>query len=441
MPDPLRIVVIGGVAAGPKAAARARRMAPDAEITIVERDEFLSYAGCGLPYYICGAVEAAEDLMTTPIGVVRDPAFFDKAKAIRVLNRTEATDIDREAREVGIKDLTSSEVSRLPYDKLVIATGAYPVVPPIEGADLGQVLRLKSIHDAEAVKRCATGSCRRVTVIGAGLIGMEMAEAFKECGAQTTVVELLPQILPMLDPDIALLVQNHLDSLGVTVMTGTRVLGLEGDGDGNVAKVVTDAGDVDSEVVLLSIGIRPEVSLAEACGLGLGESGAIKVDASMQTSDPDIYAVGDCAEKQNIVSGKAVFAPLGSIANKEGRVAGTAVAGGSETFAGTTGTAAVKVFDWNVARAGLTLTEARAAGIDAGSVLVPGPDKAHFYPGAKPIYLKLIMDRATRKLIGIQAVGMGDVVKRVDVVVTERKGGMKGDKVDKREMAYAKQYS
>jgi NADPH-dependent 2,4-dienoyl-CoA reductase/sulfur reductase-like enzyme len=200
MEQQLRIVVIGGVAAGPKAAARARRLAPNAEITVIERDEFLSYAGCGLPYYVSGVVETQNELMETPIGVVRDPAFFQKVKAIKVLNRTEATAIDREKKEVEVKHLGSGETRRIPYDKLIVATGAEPVEPPIPGGDLHNVFRLKSVHDAEELRGITSSACPRAAIVGGGLIGMEMTEAFCECGKYTTIIELLPQLLPMIEP-------------------------------------------------------------------------------------------------------------------------------------------------------------------------------------------------------------------------------------------------
>ncbi len=441
MDHPLRIVVIGGVAAGPKAAARARRLAPDAEITIVERDEFLSYAGCGLPYYISGAVKEQAELMCTPIGVVRDPAFFDKVKGIKVLNHTEALSIDRDAKVVQVRDLPTHQTSTLPYDKLVIATGARLIEPPIAGRDLANVFRLKDVHDAEAIKAMVAQACRRVTIIGGGLIGMEMTEAFHECGKLTTIVELLPQIMPMLDSDIAALVEQHLQSIGVTVMTGTRVLRLEGDDEGHVCKVVTERGAIDTELVLLSIGIRPEATLAEQAGLQIGSTGGVKVDEFLGTSDPDVYAVGDCAEKQCVIAGVPCFQPLGSVANREGRVAGTNIVGGEERFPGVAGTAAVKVFDWNVARAGMTVQQAQDAGRDVVSVVVPGPDHAHYYPGAKPIYLKLTVERGSRKLIGIQGVGPGDVTKRVDVAVTAMAAGMTVDQIAQLDLCYAPPYA
>jgi len=442
MAQPLRIVIIGGVAAGPKAAARARRLAPKADITIIERDELLSYAGCGLPYYIAGVVKEQKELMCTPIGVVRDPAFFQKVKAVKVLNQTEATLIDRAHKEVEVRYLPSGEVTRLPYDKLIIATGAEPVEPSIEGADLKNVLRLKGLHDAEAFRAAmAPGACRRVAIIGAGLVGLEMTEALSACGASTTLIELMPQILPMLDEDMALLLTRHLESLGVTVMTGTRVLRLEGDDEGCVCKVVTDRGEVDTEIVLLSIGIRPNVRLAREAGLPIGPSGGIRVDETLRTSDPDIFAAGDCAEKRSLISGLPVFAPLGSVANKEGRVAGTNAAGGSERFPGVTSTAIVKVFDWNVGRAGLTEREAKALGREVVSVVVPSTDIAHYYPGAKPVILKLIVSRADRRLLGIQGLGTGEVAKRIDVAVTAMTAGMTVGQVGTLDLAYAPPYS
>ncbi len=441
MDQPLRIVVIGGVAAGPKAAARARRLAPDAQITIIERDEFLSYAGCGLPYYVSGLVETQSELMETPIGVIRDPQFFQKVKDIEVLNRTEATRIDRDNKEVEVKNLLTGEVSRVGYDKLIIATGAEPVEPPIPGNDLQNVFRLKDVHDAEKLRGITRTECPRAAIIGGGLIGMEMTEAFCECDKFTTIIELLPQILPMIDADMALLLTNHLESLGVTVMTSTRVLRLEGDSEGKVQKIVTDHGDVAAEIVLLSIGVRPNVKLAQEAGLLIGPTGGIYVNEYLHTSDPDIFAAGDCAEKRCFVAGMPCFLPLGSIANKEGRVAGSNAAGGSERFMGVTSTASVKVFDWNVARAGMTVQQAERLGAEVVAVLVPSPDIAHYYPGAKPIYIKLVVERGTRRLLGIQAMGPGEAIKRVDVAVTAMTAGMTVDQIALLDLAYAPPYA
>lgn len=442
MSEPLRIVVVGGVAAGPKAAARARRLAPEAHITIVEKDEILSYAGCGLPYYISGMVENRNDLMATPIGVLRDPEFFAMVKDIDVLNRTEAVAIDRDARELEVRDLHSGEVRRLPYDKLILATGAEPFHPPIPGSELDNVLQLKRVEDADRLRtEILNGTCPRVTIIGGGLIGMEMTEAFTECGSAVSIVEMLPHVLPMLDPEMSTLVEGHMREVGVQVLNGTRVERIEGDDNGHVARVVTSSGTFPAQLVLESVGIRPNVELARSAGLLIGVSGGIHVNHYMQTSDPNIYAAGDCAEKTCFVRGTDCFLPLGSVANKEGRVAGSNAVGHITRFPGVAGTTALKIFDWNVGRAGLSVSQANELGIPVISATVSAPDKPHYYPGTKPIVLKLIAEKATRRLIGIQGVGEGDVIKRVDVAVTAMTAGLTVDEVANLDLAYAPPYS
>ncbi len=442
MGKPLKIVVIGGVAAGPKAASRARRLAPDAEITLIEKDKILSYAGCGLPYYISGMVEDRNELMATPIGVLRDPEFFAKVKNINVLNLTEAVKIDRKAKTVEVRSVTTGETQVLPYDKLIIATGAEPFEPPIPGKDLENVLQLKRVEDADKFRALMNkGTCPYVAIIGGGLIGIEMMEALTECGSTVSVIEMLPQVLPMLDEDIARLVEKHMRSKGVKVLTSTKVERIEGDADGKVTHVVTDKGEVRAQLVLMSIGVRPNVKLAKEAGLLLGPRGGILVDEYMQTSDPDIFAAGDCTEKRCFVQGIQCLAPLGSVANKEGRVAGSNAVGVPERLPGVVQATAVKVFDYNVGRAGLTERVARQAGIDVVTCTVAAPDKPHYFPGAKPIILKLVAEKASRKLIGIQGVGTGEVMKRIDVAITAMSAGMTVDEVAHLDLAYAPPYS
>ncbi|MGD9494930.1 MAG: FAD-dependent oxidoreductase [Armatimonadota bacterium] len=442
MTQSVRIVVVGGVAAGPKAAARARRLDPEAEITIVEREELLSYAGCGLPYYISGMVEDRTELMATPIGVLRDPQFFAQVKNINVLNRTEAVAIDREAKELVVRHLPTGETRRLPYDRLIIATGAEPVNPPIPGRELGNVLQLKQVEDADRFRETlASGACPFVAIVGGGLIGMEMTEAVTECGSAVTIIEMLPQVLPMLDADMAALVEKHMRDVGVTVLTSTRVERIEGDERGMVSRLVTSKGEVPAQLVLLSVGIRPNVALAREAGLLIGPSGGIYVNEYMQTSDPSIYAAGDCAEKSCFVRGTPCFLPLGSVANKEGRVAGSNAVGHVERFPGVAGTTALKIFDWNVGRAGLSVRQAGELGIPVVSATVSAPDRPHYYPGTKPIVLKLVAERATRRLIGIQGAGEGEVIKRIDVAVTAITAGMTVDQVANLDLAYAPPYS
>jgi len=437
-----RIVVIGGVAAGPKAAARARRLDASAEITIVEKDELLSYAGCGLPYYISGLVEDRRQLMATPIGVLRDPKFFAQVKNVRVLNRTLAVRIDRAAKAVEVVGVESGESQRLPYDKLILATGATPVNPPIPGRDLRNVWQLKQVEDADRFREYLQRvEHPNVAIIGGGLIGMEMTEAIVEREGSVTVIEMLPHVLPMLDADITHLLEKHMRDIGVNVLTSTRVERLEGNGDGCVARVVTSRGTFDADLVLLSVGIRPNVDLAKEAGLIIGPSGGVYVNDYMQTSEPNIYAAGDCAEKSCNIRGTSCFLPLGSVANKEGRGAGSNVAGHIERFPGVQGASALKVFDWNVGRAGLSVEQAEELGIPVISATVSAPDRPHYYPGNKPIILKLVAEKASRRLIGIEGVGPGDVLKRIDVAITAMTARMTVDEVANLDLAYAPPYS
>jgi NADPH-dependent 2,4-dienoyl-CoA reductase/sulfur reductase-like enzyme/rhodanese-related sulfurtransferase len=440
---PKRYVVIGGVAAGPKAAARARRLDPDAEITIIEKEEILSYAGCGLPYWISGLVKDRNTLISTPVGVLRDPQFFAKAKDIRAMNRTEATEIDRDRKEVECRSLETGEVSRVPYDKLVIATGSRPFDLPIPGADLKKVLHLKDPDDASQLRDAISVGCRKVAIVGGGLIGCEMTEAVSECGKQVTIIEMLPHILPgMLDEEMALILEKNLKQQGVSIQTNTRVERLEGNDKGEVAKVITSDGLViDTEFVLMAVGVRPVTELAQKAGLEIGEKRGIKVNSRMQTSDPDIYAAGDCIEHPLTLTQETSLWPMGSVANKEGRVAGTNMTGGDEEFAGIVQTNVVKVFDQNVGRTGLTEASAIEKGYDVTTAIVASPDRAHYYPGAAPIVMKAIADTNTRKLLGLQGIGKGDVVKRVDIASTAIFAGMTVDHVANLDLAYAPPYS
>ncbi|MCC6697094.1 MAG: FAD-dependent oxidoreductase [Candidatus Hydrogenedentes bacterium] len=435
-----RVVVIGGVAAGTKTASKITRLRPDADVTVLEKGEFLSYAGCGLPYFVSGVVKTQHELMATPVGVVRDSVFFSKVKNVHVLNHTEALAIDRTRKHVRFRRADNGEESELPYDKLMLGTGANPVIPPLPGVELRNVFTLHGVHDAVGVRdMLREHRALDVVIVGGGLIGLEMTEALVETGCRVTVVEMLPQILPMLDWEMAKQVEQHLESHGVRVMTGTRVLGFEG--DGAVHHVRTDHGELSADMVILSVGVRPNVSLAVAAGLKLGPTGAIAVNDRMQTSDPDIYAAGDCVENKNLLTGKPCFVPLGSTANKQGRVAAINICGGDDTFPGVLGSTVCKVFDFCVGRTGLTETEARREGIDVETVLAPSPDKAHYMPTAKTLMLKLVIDRGSRKLLGAQAVGPGDGSKRIDVAAMALTASMTVDQLDKVDLCYAPPFS
>ncbi len=435
----MKVVVIGGVAAGPKTASRINRLRADAEVTIVEKGEFLSYAGCGLPYYISGVVKDSKELMSTPAGTVRDSSFFEKVKNAKVLNHTEALKIDRAAKRVLVRMSDGTE-QLLPYDKLVLATGAESVVAPIAGIELGNIFNLKDIHDADRIKaKLAEHQALNAVIVGGGLIGVEVAEAFSAMGCRITIVEFLPHILGLMDPEMAQLVEKHFESKGVRVLTGTRVT--EFRGDGNVAMVITDKGELPADIVIISVGVRPSSRLAQEAGIAIGPTRAIAVNAQMQSSDPDIYAVGDCAEKRNLITGRPAYVPLGSTANKEGRVAANAICGEKDSFPGILGSAICKVFDYSVSRTGLGEREAIEAGYDVVTCLAPAPDRPHFMPDAKPLFLKLIADRKSRRLLGAQATGPGNADRRIDIAAMALTTAMTVDQLANADLTYAPPYS
>jgi NADPH-dependent 2,4-dienoyl-CoA reductase/sulfur reductase-like enzyme/rhodanese-related sulfurtransferase len=435
----MKVVIIGGVAAGPKAASRINRLCAEADVTIIEKGELLSYAGCGLPYYISGLVKDSKELMSTPVGTVRDTAFFRNVKNAKVLNRTEAVAINRKQKTVTVKTRDGAE-QILPYDKLVLATGAESAVPPIPGIRLKNIFNLKDIHDADAIKATlAEHKAINAVIVGGGLIGVEVAEAFSEMGCRITLVEFLPNILSIMDPEMAALVEQHFEAKGVKIQTGTKVTAFNG--TDRVEKVITDRGEFPADIVLVAVGVRPSTRLAQDAGLDIGPTRAIAVNDQMRTSDPDIYAVGDCAEKKNIITGKPAYVPLGSTANKEGRVAANAICGMNDSFPGILGSAICKVFDFTVARTGLSEKEARDAGYDVVTCLAPAPDKPHFMPSAKPLFLKLIADRKSRKLLGAQATGPGNAERRIDIAAMALTAGMTADQLANADLIYAPPYS
>lgn len=441
----MRIVIIGGVAAGPKAAAKIMRLNPEAQVTVLEKGDVVSYAGCGLPYYVSGVVREQKELMATPVGVVRDSAFFQKVKNVTVKIRTEALEIDRAGKRVKIRDLSAGEEAWLPYDKCVIATGATPIVPRIPGVELDGVHTLHSVRDAEAIKALvAKRKAQNAMIIGGGLIGVEAAEALRETDCAVTIIEMLPQILNLLDWEMAHLVAEHMKSKGVTVLTGIAAREILDcpEVPRRAAAVQTDRGTFPADLVLLAVGVRPNIALAKAAGLALGQrTGAIVVDEHQRTSDPDIYAAGDCVECKHLITGQSCFIPLGSNANKQGRVAAMNVCGIKERFPGVVGSAVCKVFDFCAGRTGLTEAEARAAGYRVVTALVPGPDRAHYMPTNKALFMKLVADRATGRLLGLQVAGPGEGAKRIDVAAMALTAGMTIDALANADLCYAPPYS
>ena len=417
---PEKILIVGGVALGPKAASLCKRLMPDAEVTLVDENVYISYGGCGIPYYVSGEVQNLDDLRATPYHTIRDPEFFRAMKGVTVRNQTRALSIDRAAKTLLVKDVISGKEEELPYDKLVLATGASPRVPPVEGKDLKNVLSLTRLEAADAIRTaCQEGKVNEAVIVGGGFIGLEAAVALADMwGVKVSVVEMMDQILPgVLSHSLARMAEHDCVSHKVDVYTSEKVLKLEGK-DGAVSKVVTDKRELPAQLVIFAAGFIPNGRLAKDAGLDVAPFGAVVVDEHMRTSDPAIYAGGDCVAIRNIITDKLGYLPLGSMANRQGRVIGTNLAGGDATFPGYVGTWAVKLFEMSFCGTGLTVERARKEGYDAIGVSVEQLDRAHFYPEKNMMSLELVVDKPTRRVLGIQgACSAGDALKaRVDAV-------------------------
>ncbi|MGL4818784.1 MAG: FAD-dependent oxidoreductase [Bacilli bacterium] len=426
----MRIIIIGGVAAGTSAAAKARRNIDTAEIVLYDKDTHVSYSGCGLPYYIGGEIEEIDEL--TP----RDAAFFKKKYEIDVRTGHEVTEIDRENKTLTVKNLNTNETFTDTYDKLVIATGASAFVPPIEGANLPHVFVLRNVNNAIQMRTFVdTNAPKKAVVVGSGFIGLEMVENLVNRGIDVTLVEVGQKLTPNLDGDMAKLLQGELTKRKVTVKLGAAVTKIELD------HVELSSGEtIATDLVLLATGVRPNVQLAKAIGLELGVTGAIKVTNQMQTNDPDIYACGDCVETFNSISGKPVYRPLGSTANKTGRIAGDAMTGGSLVYRGNLSTGIFQIFDMTVAATGLSEVEAKNEGYDVMVCHNIKPDKPHYFNG-KEMTIKGIADRETGRLLGVQIIGPSGVDKRIDVFATLITYGANVEELFHLDLAYAPPFS
>ncbi|SPF50218.1 FAD-dependent pyridine nucleotide-disulfide oxidoreductase [Syntrophobacter sp. SbD1] len=443
MKDGIRVLIIGGVACGPKAASRLKRLMPNADVTMIERGRLVSYGACGLPYYVEGTFPDVGMLCETPASVKRTPVFFEKVKGFHTLTRTEADLIDRNRKIVRVRNLDSGTQSELPYDKLVLATGSRPIVPPIEGIDLKNVWFMRHPDDAESmVEQIENQKLRHAVLVGAGYIGIEMAEALRGRGLEVTLIEIFDQILPQfLDFEMAALAAKHLRSKGVRLILGEAVNSIEG--NGMVSAVVTENNRIPADLVVIGAGVRPNDELAREAGLACAPKGGIIINSYCQTSAPDIYAGGDCVVNQCMdpVIKDPVFVPLGSTANKHGRTIADHIAGISAPFPGISATGICKAFDYNLGRTGLTEKQARLLYPDIETTIWSGPALPHYIPQSKPLIIKMVASRRSRKLLGVQVVGMGDAAKRIDVAATALFFGATIDELAVLDLAYAPHYA
>ena len=430
--------MIGGSAAGPKAASRARRLDPDADITIIQKENDLSMASCGYPYYVGGVFDERNKLICTPTGVVRDPNFFMNAKGIKAMNNTEATEIDTENKTVKYRGLMNGEEGTVEYDKLIIATGARPKMPPVKGLDLEGITTLQSLGDADYLRKVRDeGKIKKAVVVGGGLIGLETCEALQLAGIEITVIEMMPQIMMFMDWQLAKILENNIRNWAANVITGNAVAEFLGE-DGKLTGVkLANGTELPCELAVVAIGVTPNVELALKAGIDIGETGGINVDEFMQTSDPDVYAIGDCIEIPNLVNGKKVLAPYGDLANLQGRVAGeNAATENVARFPGCIQTGICKVFNYNAGTTGIFEREAEEAGFDPVSVITASPDKPGFMGGLLLIN-KMVADRKTGRILGFQCVGPGDVSKQVAQAAVAIKGGMTVDDMVNADLPYA----
>ncbi len=426
---PKRLIVIGGVAAGMSAAAKARRTGRDLDVIVYEKGPYISYAACGMPYLLAGDIHDYREL------IVRTPQQMSK-QGVQVHVRHEVTRIDPEGRTVIVRDLQSGTEFSQDYDKLVIATGARPAWLSIPGTNLDGIFGLRSLESGLAMQRfLADRKPRRAVIVGGGYIAVEMAETLRRLGLGATMVIRSGQVLrATLDDDMRALVENELGRHDVQMLTGTP---LAFEGESQVSAVATEDGRLPCDIVLVGTGADPNTELAEVAGVALGHTGAIATDNAMCTNLPDVYAAGDCAEAWHLVTGQPAYIPLGSTANKQGRVAGENAAGGQATFGGIVGTMVVRCFDLAVASTGLTAAAARSAGFDVQETAIQAKDISHYFPGAADIHVKLVVDGATGRLLGGQIVGRRGVAKRIDILATALHQRMTVTELQQLDLSYA----
>jgi len=429
----MKLVIVGGVAGGASAAARARRLSEDAQIVLIERGPDVSFANCGLPYYVGGEIAERDKLLVTTPERLRTRFKLD------VRTRSSVESINRAAKTVLVRDLASGKTYEESYDRLILAPGAAPLRPPIPGIDLPQVHTLRNLQDVDRIKSAVDRGLKEVVIVGAGFIGLELVENFVRRGISTTVVELQDQVLPPFDKEMTAPIVEALVKEGVQVLLGDSAEAFAGEGDHVVVRLKSGRR-LAAQLVILGVGVRPENKLAVDAGLTVGPRGGIRVNESLQTDDPDIYAVGDAVEIKDFVSGDPTQVPLAGPANRQGRIAADNIFGRASRYRGTQGTAIVGVFNVVAAMTGASEKALRRAGRAFRKIYIHPSHHAGYYPGAEPFSLKLLFDPTHGRVLGAQAVGGAGVDKRIDVLAVAIQAGMTVFDLEEMELAYAPQF-
>lgn len=431
----MKVVIVGGVAGGASAAARLRRLDERAQIVVFERTGYVSYANCGLPYYVGGEIEREEELTLQTPASLRGRFEIDA----RVCHEVER--IDRARRVVHVRDLRSQRAYEETYDKLILAPGARPIVPNLPGVEGERVFTLRTVEDTLRIRRFVDQAApASATVVGGGFIGLEMAENLSARGIKVTLVEKMEQLLSPLDADMASFVSAKFRKEGVELLLGSAVTGFAQE-DGGVRTLLDNREPVRSQMVVLAIGVTPDAALAREAGLEMGVRGSIAVDEHMRTSDPDIYAVGDAVQVRNFVTGEPALIALAGPANRQGRVAADNICGLESVYRASQGSSVVKIFDMTAAATGLNERAARQAGIDCDKVVLSPAGHASYYPGSRAMTMKVVFEKKTLRLLGAQIVGFDGVDKRIDVLATALRAGMRADELAQLDLAYAPPYS
>lgn len=430
----MKVLIIGGVAAGTKVAAKLKRENRNHEVTILTDSKDISYAGCGLPYYVGNFIHDKEDL------IVNTPKAFSELTGAKVLTRVKVTKVIPKENKVEALDLNTNETSTYEYDKLVIASGAQPIKPPLDGVDLDGVFFIRTPDDAISLRSSLEkDNIKRVAIVGGGFIGLEVAENLAIKGIKTTVIDMADMVPPGFEPEFTEYIANHLAEHGIMIFTGTKLEAIIG--EGKVEKIKTDKNTIKADAVVLSIGIRANTGFLADTDIDLMPNRTIKVNEYFQTNYENIYAVGDCSTVINKITKEPAWSPMGSTANIAGRIAAKNINGDRVSYGGVLGTGVAQLPDLNIGRTGLTEAAAKAAGYDVESVVTVVDDKAHYFPGASVFIVKMLADKNTKKLLGLQVLGQGAVDKMIDIAVTAITMGATLEDIEHMDLAYAPPFS